>query len=353
MSTEQIKNALLAKSQSEPVISKKDLLSTGCTLLNLALSGRSKGGVPKGKYILVVGDSDTGKSWFGMSLLAEAANNPEFEEYDLIYNNAEDGTLMDVRQFFGAKLADRIKVKSSDLLDTFYDSILTRLDKGKKFIEILDSHDVLEAKEDDVKDKANRSARKQGTKEKGTFGMAKAKMNSTRLRKVRAKLKKTGSILMIISQTRDNAQAIGPGDKKTRAGGRALKFYAIAEYWTSLRENITKLFKKKKRQIGIKIRVQVKKNHITGRKQDVNLKILHGAGIDDVGSNIDWLVEEGHWKGKKLTVSAPEFNFAGRREELVRQIEQNGEEQELRSLVTKVWKEIEAATSVKRKPRYA
>jgi len=352
MTTTKVLKKILTKKRrkDEEVISSKDLLSSGSTLLNLALSGRAKGGYVKGKYYSLVGDSDSGKSWLGMSALAEAAYSPEFDDYELIYNNAEDGALMDVGKFFG-KLKDRITITASETLDEFYDRITARIEKKQPFIEILDSMDVLDAEADLKKFKKNRSRRDKDTEAKGNYGIAKAKMNSENLRKVRSRLKETGSILIVVSQTRDNIASIGPGDKKTRSGGKAIKFYAAVEFWTSIRENITKKILNKNRQQGIIARIQVKKNHITGKKREVLVPIYHSAGMDDVGSCIAYLVDEGHWKLDKA-IKAPEFNFVGRTGDLIKKIQEEDSEGELRGIVQKVWREIETACEVKRKPRY-
>ena len=101
---EKLKQALRKKPQNGQ-LQLSDMLSSGCTLLNLACSGKRTGCFLKNGYYLYVGDSNSGKTWLCMSALAEAANNKNFEEYRLIYINVEQGALMDLRKYFGSKLS--------------------------------------------------------------------------------------------------------------------------------------------------------------------------------------------------------------------------------------------------------
>lgn len=73
---------------------------------------------------------------------------------------------------------------------------------------------------------------------------------------------------------------------------------------------------------------------------------------DDIGGCVDWLIKEGHWKGTESNVSAPEFNFSGKKEKLIHRIEEEALELDLQILVSKVWQQIEEACVVDRKPRY-
>jgi hypothetical protein len=159
----QMKDALLHKSEKpKSSIVGKDLVGFGSTLLNLACTGRPFGGIPKGKYLLLVGDSDSGKSWLAMSVLAEAAYNKNFDGYDLIYNDAEGGAVRDLELYFG-KLNQRIEwVDDCQYIDDFYDDILTRLKNATPFIYVLDSESVLEARIEDKKFDENRRRRKKG-----------------------------------------------------------------------------------------------------------------------------------------------------------------------------------------------
>lgn len=356
--TEEIKDALTKPKKKRQAVPPENLLSTGSTLINLACTGRVKGGFAKGLYVFLVGDSSSGKTWLSMTCLAEASINPNFNDYRFIFDNAENGALMDVRKFFGKAVAKRLEPPAgtrespvnSGTVEEFYFHVDDAFQAGRPFIYILDSMDALTAAEDEEKFQEQKEAHRKEDTTTGSYGVAKAKANSTKLRLVVHRLALTGSILIIISQTRDK---LGFGfEKKTRAGGRALKFYAHLELWSSVREKIKKKVKGKDRPVGIVAQIDVKKNRLCGWEGKVEVPIYRSLGMDDIGSCVDYLIEEGHWKNSRGNVSAPEFEFQGTREKLIQHIETNDGELELFNLVGGVWKEIEDASAVKRKARY-
>lgn len=360
--TKEIKAALLAKPKKEEPLRKEDLLSTGSTLLNLACTGKPEGGFVKGKYIFVVGDSSSGKTFLVLTCLAEASIDKNFKTHRFIYDNVEDGALMDFEKFFGKAAADRIEPPRvvdgvpvySETIEDFYFHI-DDAGKGKKpFIYILDSMDSLSSKYEGKKFEEKKNAARGSTKAKGDYGDGKAKINSSGLRRVLSHLRASGSILIILNQTRDNVDAGQFESKKTRSGGHALKFYATLELWSSVGKKLEKTYRNKKRQLGITCRVQVKKNRLTGKDRVIEIPIFHSHGMDDIGSCAAYLVSEGHWKKNKDSgiISATDFNFEGRMEPLIAHIEESGLEKDLRLLVTETWNEIEAACAVSRKSRY-
>lgn len=344
---------------------KKDALypglSTGSTLLNLACSGSPTWGFRQGCYYFLVGDSASGKTFLSLTCLAEATLNPAFADHRFLFDNAEEGALMDIRRFFGQAVADRLEPPDKDkhgpvyseTVEQFYFHLDDAFTAGKPFIYVLDSMDSLSTEEEGEKFAERKKAARKGREVSGSYGTAKAKANSAGIRRSIPRLRETGSILIVISQTRDNIGFGAMFNPKTRSGGHALRFYATLELWSSVKGRLKKTVRGKERQTGIVSHVQVKKNRLTGRERSVELPIYHSRGIDDVGSCVDWLITEGHWnKDKGGIVHAPEFRYKGSVESLIRKVEEAGRENELRLLVAEVWQEIEDACEVERKPRY-
>ena len=357
MKTKDLRKKLQKKKKLKP-LSGKDFLSTGSTLLNLACTGKPYHGFAKGKYYFIVGDSSSGKTFLTLTCLAEAGINPNFDDYRFIYDNGEDGALMDIEKFFGKAVAKRMMPPNwlkdgpiySTTIEEFYYHIDDAIKKEKPFIYILDSMDSLSSSDEAAKFDEHKTAHRKGKKAAGSYGDGKAKKNSAGLRRLLGPLRKSGSILIILSQTRDN---LGFGfEKKIRSGGRALRFYACLEIWSSIKKKITKTVKGKKRQLGIICLLQTKKNRITGKDRIVTVPIYHSFGFDNTGSCVDYLIEENHWKQKGNTVIAKEFKFKGTRSKLIKYIETEDMEKDLVSIVADVWDEIEEACSIKRKRRY-
>ena len=340
---------------------RRDGLSTGSTLLNLACTSNPFIGFVRGKYYLLVGDSRAGKTFLAMTCFAEACISPVFKDYRLIYDNGEDGMLMDVEKLFGKQTARRLEPPRKEkghpifsyTVEDFYYHLDDAVETGKPFIYVMDSMDSLTSKQEGEKFQAHkRVARGRGKKgdDAGSYGDGKAKINSSGLRRMMSKLRDSGSILIILSQTRDN---IGFGfEKQSRSGGRALRFYATVEIWSKITGQIKKVVRGKARPIGVHVGLHLKKNRITGKTPSVEMDIYPSFGIDDVGTCVDYLLDEGWWDKKKQTIEAGEFDFSGSRANIIKRIEEEGWEQELRAIVGKCWAEIEAASTPDRQRRY-
>ena len=336
-----------------PAIRPQDFLSTGSTLLNLALSNRWDGGFLKGTYVLFVGDTDSGKTFICMTCLAEASINPEFDDYRFILMNKERGMLMDVERFFGEGVASRLELFYPENLEDMYFELDDLLAEEQPFICVVDSIDALSTDYEAKKFEERKKGRRTGKAVAGDYGDGKAQLHSRNIRRVLSGLERTKSIVIFINQTRDLLDANPYGPRSTHSGGRAISFYATMKIWSSVKGTINKVYKDKKRQIGIVSRIQVVRSRITGKRCEVEVPIYHSFGIDDVGSCVDYLVAEGHWKKSGGVIVAPEFELKGQKETLVRKIEESDQEMALRRLVGKVWKDIDEACKVTRKFRYA
>lgn len=350
---EKAKQALSGPRLLNTNLSKSDFLSTGSTLLNLALTGRFYGGFVKGSYVLFVGDTDSGKTFICMTCLAEAAINPDFDDYRFILINKERGMLMDVEHFFGSRVANRLEVVYSENLEDMYFDLDDFLKGDKPFICIVDSIDALSSEYEGKKFNERKTAARKGTEAKGDYGDGKAKIHSGNIRQVLSGLERTGSIIIFINQSRDNINAGLFETKTTHSGGRAISFYATQKMWSKVKKSETKIYKGKDRQIGILSKIDVKRSRFTGRRVSVEVPIFHSFGIDDVGSCVDFLTSEKHWtRSKSGVIQADDFDFSGRKEVLIKHIEDNDYEFDLRTIVASVWKDIEDACKVERKSKY-
>lgn len=354
-----------SRKKRKEVIQSTDLLKTGSTLLDMAISGRRGGGFAKGKYFFVVGDSSSGKTFLVRTCLAEATMNKNFDNYRLIFDDVEDGALMDTERYFGKRLADRLEspttkdgeaVYSATVEDFYYhlDDALTEAKDGKPFIYVLDSMDALGSKYGTAKFQEGKKAARSGKTAKGDYGDGKAKINSTYIRNMIPKLRATGSILIVLSQTRDDIGAGLFDEKKTHAGGHALKFYSTVQIWSSVGAKIKKKLREKDVVIGVNCRVKVKKNRITGRDRTVSFPIYYDVGIDDIGGMVDWLTEWGFWKKSGGFIDASvDFDIdKKRRENLIQWIDENEARVDLEDIVEAAWADIEERLTVKRKSKY-
>jgi RecA/RadA recombinase len=361
-----------------------NLLSTGSTLLNLALTDTPNGGYAAGRYFFLVGDSNSGKTFLSMTCGAEATISETFKNYRIIYDNIEDGMLMNLDTLFSEEMADKVEPPEmvegnpvfSDTAESFYyhldDAIYqagwdpkkkqpSGVDDPRPFIYVLDSESSLDSESAEKKFYQHKDAYQKnkepkegeegnGKKVAGSYGDGKAKKHSESLRHAMKGLRQTNSILIVISQTRQNITGYGPA--KTRAGGEALRFYAHAEIWSSVVEPIKKTVHDIDRKVGTRIKLEMKKNRITGKLHDVVIDIFPSYGIDDLGTCVDYLVEEGFWTQIKQTINAKGLDIVGTREKIIRTIERRGLEDKLRELCGECWAAVEEACALPRKNRY-
>lgn len=336
-------------------------LGTGSTLLNMAISNRWDGGIMAGTYAFIVGDSSAGKTFVALTCFAEACINPDFKDHRLIHDNVENGAHMDFGFFFGQKVADRVEAPAvctddrplcSQSVEEFYFNVDDAIEDGRPFIYVLDSMDALTSDQESEKFQEIKKAAQTGKEISGSYGDGKAKKNASMIRQMITRLPANNSILIVITQTRDNIKS--PRGGKTRSGGHALKFYAGVEMWLSIKEQITKQVQKKVRQIGTLSKVRIKKNRQNGQDHTVILPIYHSYGIDDLGACVDYLISEGRWaKAAKATkIKAPEFEFEGTPAALIKKVEEEGREDELREVVQETWRDIMSQCKLRRKRRY-
>lgn len=352
-STKELQAEMGAK-RSKRNLSKQPMLNSGITLLNLACSNTARKGIPMGCAILMVGDSAAGKTWLTLEFMAAAANDPRFDDYALIHDDAEGGAKMNKEKYFGKKAAKRIVLPgeyASTAVEEFYDRAEDALDNGP-CIYAIDSQDVLTSSAEQKKIKEQKADRRRGREEKGAMTDAKAKVHSQRLRGLVSKYHRNNSILIILCQTRENMGFGAQFNPKTRAGGNALRFYSDLEFWLSIKKRLKQNILKKDRPIGVITKLKLKKNRITGREGEIEIPIYYSSGVDNTGANVNYLIEEGVWSGKEKTVNAPDFDFKGTTEKLIRKIEFEDREAELEKLVKERWLEVLAASEIKRKPRY-
>jgi hypothetical protein len=341
-------------------------LSTGSTLLNLAYTGRPTVGYVPGNYFFFVGDSDTGKSFLTLVAMAEAARNDFYKDHSFYFDNVEEGVQMDIGRYFGKDMARRLQApqtvkgvpQHSTTVEEFYFNLDDCLDRGP-CIYVLDSMDALSSvSEGKHFSKLKKALHKESTpgddegeKVSGSYGDGKAKFNSSTIRQMLPKISKTDSILIIIAQTRDNVGSFS-FEKKTKSGGRSLDFYAQVQTWTSLKKQLKKPVRGTDRHVGNLCTFHVKRSRFTGRKNKIDIPIYFSHGVDDVGSCVDFLIEEKHWSKTKQSIEATEFEFKGTREKLIELIEGADREPQLQSIVAQVWLDIEEAMSINRKKKY-
>lgn len=341
------------------------MLSTGSTMLNLAISDSVDGGWPLGKINTLPGGSTAGKSILCLHTLCEAAINPKFDDYQLIHDDAEMRNDFNIAKMF-PPLVDRLMTPTGvlykDLKDVDPDEIgishtiqelqarmLMKLKRKEKFIWIVDSLDAITTDEEIAKEVERAGNLEKGKENKtGTYSMEKAKFIHRILRTVESGISQNECLLILTQQLR---QRINPsfGQKHWYTnGGEGPYFFSHARPFMKTGSAIKELG----RIIGRETKIEMDKNSVTGKIRDVSFNIYYDLGIDDIGSMVEFLLKEKHWK-PGAWIEAPELGLRENgRDKLIRSIEEQGLERKLKRTVQKVWNGIEKKLELNRKPRY-
>lgn len=363
--------------EKEPEVESLAAMPSGSIMLNLACSDSYRAAFQLGRMVNLIGDSNSGKTYLALEMAAQCCLRPEFDGYRIVYDDPEQALSMDIKELFGAELDNRLEfphykkkrnvaalgaravhemleLDASETAEDFHFNVLDALEKGP-CIYILDSADALTAEQDDDKIEEMREARLKGNDVTGSYRMAKPKAFSNLLPSIVGMLEESQSFLLIISQTRANIEP-GTFEKRTRSGGKALKFYASHEIWLAVKKSIQQKVKgasDRNRNVGSEIVVKVSKNKLTGKGRTVEFSHRHGYGCDDIQSAIDFLVaEKGGYmtkSGAKITWRETTYNTTN---QLIDAIEDNNMEKLLFQDVQKRWLEIEEELKPNRKPKY-
>ena len=336
-----------------------------------------------GRILNYVGDEQTGKTLFALTAIATNINSGYFDNYRFVYDDAEHA-LYKIKDEFGEKVKKNLEIIKSVTVQDFYANIMDQFKKKGPFFYVLDSLDQIST--DEEKEVHKKLLKRRNKKEKlevgddeekskGSYGTQKARVMSNLLASITDKLEKTDSFLMILSQTRQTIGFAAKFKPKTRNGGKALDFAASYICWLS---RIGKI-KKNNIQIGNEIGIKPTKNknkstyyttdngfenNVIGKIRDVETIILNEIGLDDIGTNCNFLVNNGYWakvkkekEGKEKEGQKYLITDFGDPVELFKKdipyfIEENNHEEKLKELCEKEWLKIEDSMLINRKNKW-
>ncbi len=246
-----------------------EFFSSGSALLDCALGG----GWAEDRYANIIGNTSTGKSL--LAIIACKNYRQKYPKRKIYYVETEAA--------FDPKFAQRIGLPQSNL---FFPEIFM-VEELFKFLEsiadepalvVIDSMDALTT-ESELEAEFEKS---------GYAGARKAERMSSMFRQLNQKMAKSNVTLIVVSQTRDKLGVMF-GRKWTRAGGRALDFYASQIVVLTPGAKLTKEISGIKRSIGTLTTVVIDKNKVGAPYRTAIIPILYSCGLDDVKACVDWL----------------------------------------------------------------
>lgn len=303
------------------------MISTGSTLLNLAISGKRVrgGGIPGGIVLEAFGPSQSGKT----ALLCEIAGNVQRKGGEALFEDPEARLDQEFGSMFGMKIPEE-NYKSPDLITSVFKDIREWEPKAQGCINGIfgDSLAALSTKmemEDDEGDK---------------MGMRRAKEFSEGLRKHCRIIKNKNYIFVASNQVRINSEAQNKfSPKYSVPGGLAFTFYSTVRLKFNTPEKITKEVtfngKKIKQTIGITVEIEVIKTmDVPYRKAQVT--ILYGYGIDDIRDNLQFIKD--HTKNNMYYVGDQKLDVS--LDKSIAMVEEMKLEKKLKNEVIDLWEKI-------------
>jgi recombination protein RecA len=252
-----------------------DFISTGATMLDVAISNRPNGGIAVGRITELTGLEGSGKSLIGAQMIANTQRRGGV------------GVLIDTEtavnaEFFKAVGIDMNKLVYVQLqtVEEIFDAITTIIESVRKDPKKKDK--LVTIVVDSV---AAASTKKEMEADFGKDGYAtdKAIIISKAMRKITGLLGRERIALVFTNQLRQKMNAMAFSDPWTTSGGKAIAFHASTRLRLSLLGKITN---SSGDVIGVKVKANVVKNRLGPPHRTAEFEIYFNRGIDDLGS---WL----------------------------------------------------------------
>lgn len=278
-----------------PDVSVREVLPTGCTILDCILGG----GWPLGRTVNIVGDKSTGKTLLAIEAVANFKQ--KFPDSRAVYIETESAFDVPYAQSLGLDMSGVDMIDDCRTVEELFD-LVDNLSADKKAkgptICVIDSLDAL-SDDREVEQKFGAPS----------YGMMKAQRLSQFFRRINAVLAKQDFLLVFVSQVRDNIITTQFGKKHKRSGGHALDFYCSQIVWLANKNKISKTIAGVKRYVGITIKINVEKNKMAPPHRSCEVAILFGYGVDDVNASVSWLKEiYGEKVEESLSEIVPDIN---------------------------------------------
>ena len=249
-----------------------DFISTGSTILDLAIANRPNGGVAVGKITELNGLEGSGKSLIGSHLLASTQK----QDGIAVYIDTETSVSQEFLEVIGVDFSKMLYLHLETVEDIFeaIDEIVTKVRESDKDRLVTILVDSLAA--------ASTKVEMEADFEKDGWATAKAIIISKAMRKITQMIGRQNIALVFTNQLRQKLGVMF-GDPWTTSGGKALPFHAS----TRIRlKNMGQIKDSKKNVLGMKCRAQIVKNRLGPPLRHADYDMYFDRGIDNYGA---WL----------------------------------------------------------------
>ena len=253
-------------------------ISTGSSMLDLAISNRPNGGLPVGRITEITGLEASGKSLVAAHVLA----NTQKKGGLAVYIDTENAISREFLTAIGVNLKDMLYVPLDTIEDIFdaIDSIIEsvrKTDKNKIVTIVVDSVAGASTKIEMAADY-----------DKDGYATSKALILSKAMRKITNFIGRERICMIFTNQLRTR-MGVSFGDQWTTSGGKAIAFHSSVRLRLKSVGQIKVTKDGRDEVLGIKTRAQVIKNRMGPPLRMVDYDIYFESGIDDYGSWLEML----------------------------------------------------------------
>ena len=250
----------------------KEFVSTGSSVLDLAISNRPNGGVAVGRITEINGLESSGKSLIGTHILAETQKKGGLA----VYIDTETSVSREWLETIGVNVQDLLYLHVETVEDIFecIESIVTKIRESDRDRLVTILVDSLAG--------ASTKVEMEADFEKDGWATSKAIIVSKAMRKITQMVGRERIALIFTNQLRQKLGVMF-GDPWTTSGGKALPFHSS----TRIRlKNMGQIKDTGKNVLGMKCRAQIIKNRLGPPLRHADFNLYFDSGIDDKGS---WL----------------------------------------------------------------
>ena len=250
----------------------KEFISTGSSILDLAISNRPNGGIAVGRITEINGLESSGKSLIGTHILAETQKKGGLA----VYIDTETSVSREWLETIGIDVQNLLYLHVETVEDIFecIESIITKIRESDRDRLVTILVDSLAA--------ASTKVEMEADFDKDGWATAKAIVISKAMRKITQMVGRERVALVFTNQLRQKLGVMF-GDPWTTSGGKALPFHSS----TRIRlKNMGQIKDTKKNTLGMKARAQIIKNRLGPPLRHADFNLYFDSGIDDKGS---WL----------------------------------------------------------------
>jgi recombination protein RecA len=250
-------------------------ISTGSSLLDLAISNRANGGLPVGRITEITGMEASGKSLIAAHLLA----NTQKQGGLAVYIDTENAMNEEFLTAIGMDISKMLYIQLEAVEDIFevIENIILKVkesDKNRLVSIAVDSVAAATTKIEQAQDY-----------DKEGWATSKAIVLSKGMRKITQLIGRERVCLIFTNQLREKLGVMF-GDKYTTSGGKAIQFHASCRLRLKAAGQIKAKVNGKEQVIGIKTKAKVVKNRMGPPLREAEFNIYFESGIDDFGG---WL----------------------------------------------------------------